>query len=111
MVPFSPCSTFLILPLLFFNFYYLIFIFCIDQIFVVHGGLSRYQDITLKEIDELDRKKQEILHPEQYEDIVIFDLLWSDPQKKEGIGGNARGNNCITFGPDVTEMFLKKIII
>ncbi|EWC85591.1 hypothetical protein PFNF54_05258 [Plasmodium falciparum NF54] len=78
-----------------------------DQIFVVHGGLSRYQDITLKEIDELDRKKQEILHPEQYEDIVIFDLLWSDPQKKEGIGGNARGNNCITFGPDVTEMFLK----
>ncbi|CZT99939.1 serine/threonine phosphatase [Plasmodium falciparum IGH-CR14] len=78
-----------------------------NQIFVVHGGLSRYQDITLKEIDELDRKKQEILHPEQYEDIVIFDLLWSDPQKKEGIGGNARGNNCITFGPDVTEMFLK----
>ncbi|EUD65899.1 protein phosphatase [Plasmodium inui San Antonio 1] len=79
-----------------------------NQIFVVHGGLSRYQNLTVQEIDELDRKKHEILHPEKYEDTVIFDLLWSDPQKKNGIGGNARGNNCITFGPDITDMFLKK---
>ncbi|GAW82989.1 serine/threonine protein phosphatase 7 [Plasmodium gonderi] len=78
-----------------------------NQIFVVHGGLSRYQDITLKDIDELNRKKHEILHPEEYEDTIIFDLLWSDPQKKNGIGSNARGNNCITFGPDITELFLK----
>ncbi|CAA9990378.1 serine/threonine protein phosphatase 7, putative [Plasmodium knowlesi strain H] len=79
-----------------------------NQIFVVHGGLSRYQDLTVQEIDELDRKKHEILHPDKYEDTVIFDLLWSDPQKKNGIGGNARGNNCITFGPDITDMFLRK---
>ncbi|KMZ83793.1 PP1-like protein serine/threonine phosphatase [Plasmodium vivax Brazil I] len=79
-----------------------------NQIFVVHGGLSRYQDLTMREIDELDRKKHEILHPEKYEDTIIFDLLWSDPQKKNGIGGNARGNNCITFGPDITDLFLKK---
>lgn len=80
----------------------------LDQIFVVHGGLSRYQDLSVKDIDKLDRKKHEILHPEKYEDTIIFDLLWSDPQKDKGIGGNARGNNCIAFGPDVTESFLKK---
>ncbi|SCM04680.1 serine/threonine protein phosphatase 7, putative [Plasmodium chabaudi chabaudi] len=79
-----------------------------NQIFVVHGGLSRYQDLSVKDIDNLDRKKHEILHPEKYEDTIIFDLLWSDPQKDKGIGGNARGNNCIAFGPDVTESFLKK---
>ncbi|SBT78839.1 serine/threonine protein phosphatase 7, putative [Plasmodium ovale] len=79
-----------------------------NQIFVVHGGLSRYQDLTVQEIDDLDRRKHEILHPEKYEDTIIFDLLWSDPQKNKGIGGNARGNNCITFGPDITDIFLKK---
>ncbi|SBS87423.1 serine/threonine protein phosphatase 7, putative [Plasmodium ovale curtisi] len=74
----------------------------------IHGGLSRYQDLTVQEIDDLDRRKHEILHPEKYEDTIIFDLLWSDPQKNKGIGGNARGNNCITFGPDITDIFLKK---
>ncbi|CRG95746.1 serine/threonine protein phosphatase, putative [Plasmodium gallinaceum] len=78
-----------------------------NQIFVVHGGLCRYPNVTLKEIDSLNRKKHEILHPEKKEDTIIFDLLWSDPQKKNGIGENARGNNCISFGPDITDSFLK----
>ncbi|CRH03910.1 serine/threonine protein phosphatase, putative [Plasmodium relictum] len=78
-----------------------------NKIFVVHGGLCRYKNVTLKEINSLNRKKCEILHPEKYEDTIIFDLLWSDPQNKNGIGDNARGNNCISFGPDITDIFLK----
>lgn len=36
----------------------------------------------------------------------MFDLLWSDPRPENGRGPSGRGQDCIAFGPDVTENFL-----
>lgn len=37
----------------------------------------------------------------------MFDLLWSDPSEIPGRGPSGRGVDCIAFGPDVTEEFLR----
>ena len=66
----------------------------------MHGGLFTRDDVTLKEIRELDRNRQP---PDQG---VMCELLWSDPQPQMGRAPSKRGVG-IHFGPDVTEKFLK----
>ncbi len=62
-----------------------------DKYFLVHGGIS--SKVKLK--GTLDRN-------------MIQDLLWSDPTEIKGEHPNERGYGLITFGPDITEEFLKK---
>ena len=74
---------------------------CIVQnsIFCVHGGLSPTLD-TIDQIKKIDRI-QEIPH-----EGPMADMLWSDPDVREGWQHSMRGAGYM-FGADVTEKFLK----
>jgi len=67
------------------------------QIFCLHGGLSPAID-SLDDIMEQDRV-QEVPH-----EGPMCDLLWSDPDDREGWGVSPRGAG-FTFGQDVSEQF------
>jgi len=67
------------------------------QIFCPHGGLSPSID-SMDQIRELERV-QEIPH-----EGPICDLMWSDPEDREGWGISPRGAG-YTFGQDITEQF------
>jgi len=67
-----------------------------NEIFNVHGGLSPV--LNIDELKELDRKK-EIPHSG-----MMCDILWSDPDFKNGFGNSPRGAGFM-FGPDVTRKF------
>ncbi|KAL8446170.1 hypothetical protein Emed_005125 [Eimeria media] len=71
-----------------------------DKAFVVHGGLSRLKDVTLDDIRKIDRNK------EPGSDVLMTDLLWSDPSPLPGLTPSKRGVAC-QFGADITEAFLK----
>jgi len=64
----------------------------------VHGGLSPKLE-TIEHISQLDRK-QEVPH-----EGPICDLLWSDPDDRNGWGVPPRGAG-FTFGPDISDQFL-----
>ncbi|OEH80588.1 serine threonine protein phosphatase [Cyclospora cayetanensis] len=78
------------------------------RVFIVHGGLCRKDNITLHHIDQLHRQRPCPASPHTFEDTLMFDLLWSDPQPDRGRGWSTRGADCIAFGPDVTDAFLTK---
>ncbi|CAF1417551.1 unnamed protein product [Rotaria sp. Silwood1] len=82
-------------------FNYLPLAHCINKkILVMHGGLFSKDDVTLKDIDAIDRVRQP-------PDVgLMSELLWSDPQPNNGRSESKRGLG-IQFGPDVTERFLK----
>lgn len=68
-----------------------------QQIFCLHGGLSPSID-TLDHIRALDRL-QEVPH-----EGPMCDLLWSDPDDRNGWGISPRGAG-YTFGHDISESF------
>ena len=76
------------------------------SIFIVHGGLCRNVNLTLTDLQNLDRFGDPVPPG------IINDLLWSDPMDENGIASSDRAvlNDAITisFGPDVTEKFLKE---
>lgn len=43
-----------------------------------------------------------------FDQETVMALLWNDPAEILGYTKNARGPNVFSFGPDVTEKFLKK---
>ena len=68
-----------------------------NKIFCLHGGLS--PDIkTLEDINALDRKQ------ELPKEGPMSDLLWSDPEEREGFGQSPRGAGYV-FGGDVSSKF------
>eukprot|EP00924_Labyrinthula_sp_SR-Ha-C_P002694 maker-scaffold_13-snap-gene-4.1-mRNA-1 protein AED:0.02 eAED:0.02 QI:95/1/1/1/1/1/3/191/349 len=71
-----------------------------DKIFCLHGGLSPSVDLV-DQILSFDRV-QEIPH-----EGAMCDLLWSDPDDREGWGASPRGAG-FTFGKDVSQQFLHK---
>jgi serine/threonine-protein phosphatase 5 len=70
------------------------------KVFVVHGGLSRQEGVTLDMIRAIDRVTQ------PPEDSIMSDLLWSDPGMLPGRSRSKRGTS-FTYGPDVTARFLE----
>ncbi|TNN18983.1 Serine/threonine-protein phosphatase with EF-hands 1 [Schistosoma japonicum] len=84
-----------------------------DKIFICHGGISKHTDLVKLKI--LNRfKLSSLLQPCLDGDNCVnfsdwqqvLDLLWSDPQDKDGCRPNGfRGAGCY-FGPDVTDNFL-----
>lgn len=77
-----------------------------NRIIIVHGGLFRYDGVTLDVINKVNRKRMCPASPNTFEDSIVFDLMWADPQHKPGRGVSTRGADCIKFGPDVTAAFL-----
>lgn len=69
-----------------------------EKIFICHGGLFSKDNVTLKDINDVDR----------FRDIpdsgIMCEILWSDPQPNNGRGISKRGIG-IQFGPDVTKNF------
>jgi serine/threonine-protein phosphatase with EF-hands len=94
-----------------------------NRIYVVHGGIS--DRTTIDSIAKINRSKYvSILKPpilndegnlvtsnemkELYEWRQVLDALWSDPKLAKGIEANSfRGGGCL-FGPDITELVMKK---
>lgn len=76
------------------------------SIFIVHGGLCRNVNLTLSDLQKLDRIGDPVPPG------IVNDLLWSDPMEENGIASSDRAvlNDAITisFGPDVTEKFLNE---
>lgn len=68
-----------------------------NQIFSQHGGLSPSLE-NLDQVRQLERT-QEVPH-----EGPMCDLLWSDPDERQGWGMSPRGAGH-TFGQDVTEQF------
>ncbi|AYU77941.1 Calcineurin-like phosphoesterase family protein [Leishmania donovani] len=72
-----------------------------DEVFVVHGGLYSRDDVTIADLQK----------PNRFRDIpengLICESLWADPQPMPGRTPSKRGVDCPSFGPDVTENFLK----
>ena len=79
-----------------------------DRIFCVHAGLCRRDGISLLHINAVDRYRPCPDNPVSFQDTVMFDLLWSDPQPHYGIGRSTRGPDCIVYGPDITDRFLAR---
>lgn len=65
--------------------------------FCLHGGLSPSVD-TIEEIRQLDRKC------ETPHEGAMSDLLWSDPEEREGWGTSPRGAGYV-FGSDISSKF------
>ncbi|EAN83737.1 serine/threonine-protein phosphatase [Trypanosoma cruzi] len=68
-----------------------------NEIFCLHGGLSPTLD-SLAHIRSLERV-QEVPH-----EGPMCDLLWSDPEDRDGWGISPRGAG-FTFGADISEQF------
>ncbi|XP_073996723.1 retinal degeneration C isoform X3 [Rhodnius prolixus] len=91
-----------------------------NKVLIVHGGISDCTDIErLKSIDR--HKYVSLLRPPVVEGVVmtsenidklewkqVFDILWSDPQRNDGCVPNSLRGAGTYFGPDITEMFLRK---
>jgi len=78
--------------------------------FIVHGGLWRH-NCGLTQLRRLAFRRP-IPEPGQNGltnpgDAIFFDSLWADPQAGRGFGVSPRGPNIITWGPDVTDRFLR----
>jgi serine/threonine-protein phosphatase 5 len=71
------------------------------KVFVVHGGLFSKDDVTLAEISAIDRNR------EPPEAGLMAEMMWADPIAVRGRHPSKRGMG-LSFGPDVTENFLKK---
>lgn len=69
-----------------------------NKIFCLHGGLS--PDLSTIDDIRLLNRKQEVPHSG-----AICDLLWSDPEEKEGWGVSPRGAGYV-FGPDISTKFI-----
>lgn len=70
---------------------------------VMHGGLFSDDNITLKDIKQLNRlPKNGSTQPPR--DGIAMELLWTDPQEQNGRAPSKRGLG-MQFGPDITERF------
>lgn len=82
------------------------------QVFVVHGGLSRGPPGSFLRLLRQNRVRA----PEvpsasaaaSASDLAFVDAMWADPQDTPGSSPNPRGPGLSSFGPDVTEKFLKE---
>ncbi|XP_035732459.1 serine/threonine-protein phosphatase 5-like isoform X10 [Vespa mandarinia] len=73
---------------------------CLNKrVLVMHGGLFSRDNVTLEEIQQIDRNRQ------PPDEGLMCELLWSDPQPQMGRAPSKRGVG-VQFGPDVTQNFL-----
>lgn len=70
-----------------------------QKVLVLHGGLFSRDDVTIAELESIDRNK------EPPESGVMCEVLWSDPHPLPGRRPSQRGVG-IAFGPDVSKKFL-----
>jgi serine/threonine-protein phosphatase 5 len=71
-----------------------------DSVIIVHGGLFGDESVDIEILQAINRFGQPPDHG------PMNDILWSDPMDELGHAPSPRGITQ-TFGPDVTEKFLK----
>lgn len=79
---------------------------------VLHGGLVSPENVTLEEINSIDRSsaldgRMAETEEESRESQIVHDILWSDPMSEKGKRENRDRGGGLLFGPDVTEEFLQ----
>mmetsp|Transcript_114382 Transcript_114382/g.209435 ORF Transcript_114382/g.209435 Transcript_114382/m.209435 type:complete len:1030 (-) Transcript_114382:154-3243(-) len=78
------------------------------EVFVVHGGLSEVDPLTLDFIRSIDHRECTMPEPGSsvMQDQAFNDFLWSDPRDDNGRQLSSRGVG-VLFGPDVVGKFLE----
>jgi len=88
------------------------------SIFVVHAGLFHTAEVTLDDLQEIDRSQFSLRSdlpspaksPADARREFLFqlqrDCMWSDPTEKMGVHDSPRGAG-VLFGPDITKRFLE----
>ena len=71
------------------------------KVFVVHGGLFTSDNVTIDDLQKIERNREP---PDEGE---MCEMLWSDPQPANGRSMSKRGVG-IQFGADVTKAFLER---
>ena len=77
-----------------------------NSVVVVHGGVTRYDGITLAHLENVPREEADMYSTDQNA-LVLVDLLWTDPMPQWGRIEAGRAPGVVTFGPDVTANFLR----
>jgi serine/threonine-protein phosphatase with EF-hand domain len=89
-----------------------------DDVLIIHGGLFHDVEVTIADIEAIDRHNYKVsadeededgvapsLTREEYLDRIFRDALWSDPHNENTLLPNTRGSG-VLFGPDHTRRFL-----
>lgn len=82
----------------------------IGRVFVVHAGPPRMPDITIGDINMIDRFREIPLpeHDQSEADEVFQDLLWSDPMERQGGGWvNSERGVGVLYGADISGSFMR----
>ncbi|ETO59364.1 hypothetical protein F444_22272 [Phytophthora nicotianae P1976] len=74
------------------------------RVFIVHGGLSNHENVTIEELLQLDHRREIPTQGTSRADEVFTHLLWSDPRDENGWKPSSRGAG-VEFGPDITKAF------
>ncbi|XP_058195399.1 serine/threonine-protein phosphatase 7-like isoform X2 [Rhododendron vialii] len=91
------------------------------HVYTAHGGLFRSiattrtrgkkrkkTSLVLGSLDDLSKAKRELVNPEESSNLILGDVLWSDPAMSLGLSPNTERGVGLLWGPDCTEEFLKK---
>ncbi|KAE9281261.1 hypothetical protein PF008_g27928 [Phytophthora fragariae] len=76
------------------------------RVFVVHGGLSNHENVTIEELLQLDHRGEPTQGTSRGDELLMH-LLWSDPCNEDGWKPSSRGAG-VEFGPDITKAFCKR---
>lgn len=93
------------------------------SVYTTHGGLfrsihtttfqrskrKRTQKLEIGSLEDLTKIKRSLIDaPTGGPEVVVTDILWSDPSKEVGLVENADQGLGLWWGPDCTESFLKQ---
>ncbi|CAD7968048.1 unnamed protein product [Amoebophrya sp. A120] len=79
-----------------------------EKLLIIHGGLFRCPNVTLKQLNKVERVRTCPEHPQTVMDWIFFDSLWADPNPTKSKGISKRGDDCFSFGSETTKKFLKE---
>lgn len=91
-------------------------------VYTTHGGLfrksiaplltykrKRAQKLELGSLEDLSKIKRFLVDaPKGGQNILLTDVLWSDPSKENGLSENTYRGLALWWGPDCTDAFLKQ---
>ncbi|CAH0393615.1 unnamed protein product [Bemisia tabaci] len=75
------------------------------RVLVIHGGLPSKGNVTLEDIKQIKRGCDAL---DAGHTSLMFDILWSDPGRLDGVHQNKLRYASIQFGPNVTESFCER---